>query len=111
MKPLVCYGLRSHHSFTKANGAKIQRCWAHLLKEAKKLGEKYAEARLRRVCIESTIDSRKLLRKSLAGRKSEAGEEREAGDETFDEQAVQEGQDAKVRREDSKGGILSGSLS
>ena len=43
---LVCDGLRSHHSFAKDNpGVKIQRCWAHLLNESKKMGEKYAEAR------------------------------------------------------------------
>ena len=30
---LVCDGLRSHHSFARTSGAKIQRCWAHLLKE------------------------------------------------------------------------------
>jgi transposase len=42
---LVCDGLRSHHSFARNNGAKIQRCWAHLLKEARELSEKYAEAK------------------------------------------------------------------
>ena len=43
---LVCDGLRSHHSFAKDNpSVKIQRCWAHLLNESKKMGEKYAEAR------------------------------------------------------------------
>jgi len=41
---LVCDGLRSHHSFAKKSGAKIQRCWAHLLREVKELAEKYKEA-------------------------------------------------------------------
>ena len=42
---LVCDGLRSHHSFAKDNSSvKIQRCWAHLLKESKEMGEKYTEA-------------------------------------------------------------------
>ncbi|MGC8817702.1 MAG: IS66 family transposase [Candidatus Hadarchaeum sp.] len=42
---LVGDGLRSHHSYARKSGAKIQRCWAHLLREAKELGEKYEEAR------------------------------------------------------------------
>lgn len=42
---LVCDGLRSHHSFARKSGAKIQRCWAHLLDDAKELAEKCAEAR------------------------------------------------------------------
>ena len=43
---LVCDGLRSHHSFANDNPAvKIQRCWAHLLKESREIGEKYVEAR------------------------------------------------------------------
>jgi len=41
---LVCDGLRSHHSFARKSGAKIQRDWAHLLREAKELAEKYEEA-------------------------------------------------------------------
>jgi transposase len=39
-----CDGLRSHHSFARKSGARIQRCWAHLLTEADELAEKYAEA-------------------------------------------------------------------
>lgn len=42
---LICDGLRSHHSFARKSGAKIQRCWAKLLKESKELAEKYEEAR------------------------------------------------------------------
>ena len=42
---LVCDGLRSHHSFAKRSGAKVQRCWAHLLDDSKELAEKYVEAR------------------------------------------------------------------
>ena len=43
---MVCDGLRSHHSFAKENpGVKIQRDWAHLLKDARELGEKYVEAK------------------------------------------------------------------
>ena len=42
---MVCDGLRSHHSFARKSGAKIQRCWAKLLKESKELAEKYKEAK------------------------------------------------------------------
>jgi transposase len=42
---MVCDGLRSHHSFAKRSGARIQRCWAHLLKESRELAEKCEEAR------------------------------------------------------------------
>ena len=42
---IVCDGLRSHHSFARKGGAKIQRCWAKLLKESRELAEKYKEAR------------------------------------------------------------------
>jgi len=42
---LVCDGLRSHHSFARKSGAKIQRCWAHLFRESKELAEKYKEAK------------------------------------------------------------------
>lgn len=41
---MVCDGLRSHHSFARKSGAKIQRCWSHLLDDAKELREKYTEA-------------------------------------------------------------------
>jgi hypothetical protein len=34
---LVCDGLRSHHTFAKKNGARIQRCWAYLLRDARDL--------------------------------------------------------------------------
>jgi transposase len=34
---LVCDGLRSHHTFAKKTGAGIQRCWAHLLRDARNL--------------------------------------------------------------------------
>jgi len=42
---MVCDGLRSHHSFAKRSGAKIQRCWAHLLKESRELSERCEEAK------------------------------------------------------------------
>jgi len=42
---MVCDGLRSHHRFAKRSGAKIQRCWAHLLKESRELSEKCEEAK------------------------------------------------------------------
>ena len=42
---MVCDGLRSHHSFARSSGAKIQRCWAHLLKAAKEFAEMYEEAK------------------------------------------------------------------
>jgi hypothetical protein len=41
---LVCDGLRSHHTFAKKTGARIQRCWAHLLVESENLAEKCREA-------------------------------------------------------------------
>lgn len=42
---MVCDGLRSHHSFAKKSRAKIQRDWAHLLKDAGELAKEYSEAR------------------------------------------------------------------
>jgi len=39
-----CDGLRSHHSYARKSGAKIQRDWAHLLRESKELAEDHAEA-------------------------------------------------------------------
>jgi transposase/lambda repressor-like predicted transcriptional regulator len=42
---MVCDGLRSHHSYARKSGAKIQRCWSHLLDDAKKLAETHAEAK------------------------------------------------------------------
>ena len=42
---LVVDGHRPHHSYARKSGAKIQRCWAHLLDDAKELAEKYAEAK------------------------------------------------------------------
>jgi transposase len=42
---MVCDGSRSHHAYARNSGAKIQRCWSHLLDEAKELVEKHAGAK------------------------------------------------------------------
>jgi hypothetical protein len=42
---MVCDGSRSHHAYVRNSGAKIQRCWSHLLDEAKELAEKHAGAK------------------------------------------------------------------
>ena len=73
---LVCDGLRSHHSFAKDGpGVKIQRCWAHLLKESKEIGEKYAEARALDEGLHKIFDRlKKSPRKGAPSReKGEAG--------------------------------------
>jgi transposase len=56
---MVCDGLRSHHSFARKSGAKIQRCWAHLLKESKELAEKYAEAKALNAGLHGIFDGLK----------------------------------------------------
>lgn len=42
---MVCDGLRSHHSYARKSGAKIQRDWAHLFKDARELEEDYEEVK------------------------------------------------------------------
>ena len=42
---IVCDGLRSHHSFAESSGARIQRCWAKLLKDVREFAERYEEAK------------------------------------------------------------------
>jgi len=59
---LVCDGLRSHHSFARESGAKIQRCWSHLLNEAGEPAEKYKEARALNMGLHRLFDR---LKKAL----------------------------------------------
>jgi predicted transcriptional regulator len=59
---MVCDGLRSHHTFARKSGAKIQRCWAHLLREARELAEKDEEARALSRGLQGVFDR---LRKAL----------------------------------------------
>jgi transposase len=54
---LVCDGLRSHHAYTK----KIQRCWAHLLREADELVQEAREEGRE----EEEIDEAQALAKAL----------------------------------------------
>jgi transposase len=62
---LVCDGLRSHHTFARKSGAKVQRCWAHLLKEARNLAEKNEEAKALSLGLQGLFDR---LRKALEKR-------------------------------------------
>jgi hypothetical protein len=59
---LVCDGARSHHTFARKSGAKVQRCWAHLLKEARNLAEKNEEAKALSQGLQGVFDR---LRKAL----------------------------------------------
>jgi transposase len=62
---LVCDGLRSHHTFARKSGAKVQRCWAHLLKEARSLAEKNEEAKALSLGLQGLFDR---LKKALEKR-------------------------------------------
>ena len=62
---MVCDGLRSHHAFARKSGAKIQRCWAHLLKEARDLAGKDGGAKALGRGLQGVFDR---LRKALEGK-------------------------------------------
>jgi transposase len=42
---LVCDGSQSHHAYARESGARVQRCWAHSIREAEGL-ERYREGRV-----------------------------------------------------------------
>jgi transposase len=70
---LVCDGARSHHTFARKSGAKVQRCWAHLLKEARNLAEKNEEAKALNRGLQGVFDR---LRKALEKKPPPAGRAR-----------------------------------